>query len=142
VLARDCIKLVITARNETRLQEVKSELEAKYSIKVKIIPCYLSNPESPSEIFGILKQEGIVLNVLVNNAGFNVYGKFEETDLEEEAKMIRLHIMAVTQMTKLFLRQRSRQGENMILNVSSIADRKSTRLNSSHVALSRMPSSA
>lgn len=121
VLARDCINLVITARNETRLQEVKSELEAKYSIKVKIIPSDLSKPEAPSEIFEILKQEGIVLNVLVNNAGFNVYGKFEETDLEEEIKMIHLHIMAVTQMTKLFLRQRSRQGENMILNVSSIA---------------------
>lgn len=121
VLARDCINLVITARNETRLQEVKSELEAKYSIKVYIIPSDLSKPEAPSEIFEILKQEGIVLSVLVNNAGFNVYGKFEETDLDDEIKMIRLHIVAVTQMTKLFLGQRSRQQENMILNVSSIA---------------------
>lgn len=121
VIARDGINLVITARNETRLKEVKSELEAKYSIKVKIIPRDLANPEAPSEIFEILKQEGIVLSVLVNNAGFNVYGKFEETDLEEEIRMIHLHIAAVTQMTKLFLRQRSLQGENMILNMSSIA---------------------
>ena len=120
-LARDGINLVITARNEARLQEVKTELEAKYSIKVIIIPRDLTNPEAPSEIFEILKQEGITLSVLVNNAGFNVYGKFEETDLEEEIKMIRLHIVAVTQMTKLFLRQRSRKVENMILNVSSIA---------------------
>jgi short-subunit dehydrogenase len=121
VLARDGIDLVITARNETRLEEVKNELEDKYSINVKIIPRDLANPEVPSEIFEILKREGIILNVLVNNAGFNVYGKFEETDLEEEIKMIRLHVVAVTQMTKLFLRQRSRQVENMILNVSSIA---------------------
>lgn len=121
VLAQDCMNLVITARNEKRLQEVKSELEAKYSIKVNIIPCDLSKPEAPSEIFETLKQKGIVLSVLVNNAGFNVYGKFEETDLDEEMKMIRLQIMAVTQMTKLFLRQRCRQRENMILNVSSIA---------------------
>jgi len=121
VLARDGINLVITARNETRLEEVKNELEDKYSINVKIIPRDLANPEAPSEIFEILKREEIILNVLVNNAGFNVYGKFEETDLEEEIKMIRLHVVAVTQMTKLFLRQRSRQVENMILNVSSIA---------------------
>ena len=120
-LARDGINLVITARNEIRLREVKRELEADYSIKVKIIPRDLANPEAPAEIFEILKREGIVLSVLVNNAGFNVYGKFEETDLEEEMGMLRLHIVAVTQMTKLFLRQRSRQRENMILNVSSIA---------------------
>jgi short-subunit dehydrogenase len=121
VLARDGINLVITARNEIRLKEVKTELEAKYSIKVKIIPRDLANPEAPSEIFEILKEEGIVLSVLVNNAGFNVYGKFEETNLEEEIKMLGLHIVAVTQLTKLFLRQRSRQWENMILNVASIA---------------------
>ena len=109
-LARDGINLVIIARNETRLNEVKRELEDRYSVKVKIIARDLANPEAPAEIFEILKQEGIVLSVLVNNAGFNVYGKFEETDLEEEIKMIDLHIVAVTRMTKLFLRQRSRQG--------------------------------
>ena len=120
-LAQDGINLVITARNETRLQEVKSELEAKYSIKVTTIARDLADPKAPSEIFEILKQEGIILNVLVNNAGFNVYGKFEETDLQKELEMIRLHIPAVTELTKLFLKQRSRQAENMILNVSSIA---------------------
>ncbi|MCP4390680.1 MAG: SDR family oxidoreductase [Gammaproteobacteria bacterium] len=121
VLAQDGINLVIIARDGTRLKEVKNELEARYSIKVKIIPKDLANPEASSEIFEILKQEGIILSVLVNNAGFNVYGSFEETDLEEEIKMIRLHIIAVTQMTKLFLRQRSQQAENEILNVASIA---------------------
>ena len=121
VLAREGINLVIIARNEVRLEEVKSELEARYSIKVKIIPRDLTDPDAPEEIFENLKQEGIVLSVLVNNAGFNVHGKFEETDFVEELKMIRLHIVALTHLTKLFLRQRSRQCENMILNVSSIA---------------------
>lgn len=121
VLARDGINLVIAARNATRLNEVKNELEARYSIKVTTIPGDLADPETPAEIFRILKQEGIVLSLLVNNAGFNVYGKFEETDLDEEIEMIRLHIDAVTRITKLFLRQRSRQEKNLILNVSSIA---------------------
>ena len=121
VLARDGINLVIIARNETRLKEVKHELEASYSIKVKAIPRDLADPEAPAEIFEILKQEGIILSLLVNNAGFNVYGPFEETNLEQEIKMIRLHIIAVTQLTKLFLRQRCQQVENEILNVASIA---------------------
>lgn len=120
-LAWDGINLVITARNKDRLQEVKSELEAKYSINVIIISRDLSQPEASSEIFEFLKQEGVVLDILVNNAGFNVYGKFEATDLEEEIKMMNLHVMAVTQLTKLFLKQRSRKAENMILNVASLA---------------------
>ncbi len=120
-LARDGINLVIVARNEARLKEVKSELEARYSIEVKIIPRDLADPEAPAQVFEIIKQEGVVLSVLVNNAGFNVHGKFEETDLDEEVKMLRLHVIAATELTKLFLRQRDRQMENMILNVASIA---------------------
>ena len=120
-LARDGINLVITARNEIRLQEVKNELEARYSIKVKIISRDLSQPEASLDIFEFLKREGVVLDILVNNAGFNVYGKFEETDLDEEIKMMNLHVLAVTQLTKLFLKQRSRGADNMILNVASLA---------------------
>lgn len=120
-LARDGMNLAIVARNEARLREVKDHLEAKYMIKVKTITRDLANHEAPAEIFEILKQERIILSVLVNNAGFNVHGMFESTSLEEELKMINLHIVAVTQLTKLFLKQRSRQEENLILNVSSIA---------------------
>jgi short-subunit dehydrogenase len=121
LLAKDGYNLVLTSRNETRLQEVKSELESRYSIEAKVIPRDLSDPEAPPEIFEILRQEGIVVGVLINNAGYNVYGRFEETDLEEELKMIRLHIGAITHLTKLFLRQRPPGEKSMILNVSSIA---------------------
>jgi short-subunit dehydrogenase len=121
LLAQDGINLVIIARNENRLEEVRRDLENEYSINVFTISRDLADPAAPVRVFKILEREGIVLNILVNNAGFNVYGLFEETDLEEELKMIRLHIVAVTEMTKLFLRQRSRQVVNEILNVSSIA---------------------
>ena len=121
LLARDGINLVIVSRNERRLREVRDELENRYSVNIFVIAMDLADPGAPSEVFDILEQAGIVLGILVNNAGFNVYGPFEETDLDEELKMIRLHVVAVTEMTKLFLRQRARQVENKILNVSSIA---------------------
>ena len=120
-LAAEGNNLVLIARNGARLEEVKNELEARYSISVLTMPMDLSRPGAPQQIFELLKQKGIVLNVLVNNAGFNVYGKFEESDLEEERKMLHLHIDAVTELTKLFLRQRSRHERNLILNVASIA---------------------
>jgi short-subunit dehydrogenase len=120
-LARDGYNLVLVARNQARLEEVKEELEARHSIRVLTISRDLSLPGVPEEIFALLKKDGIVLNVLDNNAGFNVYGKFEESDLEEERKMMHLHMDAVTELTKFFLWQRSRQEHNRILNVSSIA---------------------
>ena len=120
-LARDGMNVVITARDEVQLQEVKDDLEANYKIKVITISRDLSNREAPAEIFEFLKQEEIILSVLVNNAGFNVHGMFEFTDLDAELRMMELHIIAVTQLTKLFLQQRSTDEENLILNVSSIA---------------------
>jgi len=119
--ARDGNNLVLVARDNTRLADVKNELEASYSISVLTLSRDLSRPGVPEEIFSLLKQQGVVLNALVNNAGFNVYGKFEETDLEAERKMMHLHIVAVTELTKWFLRQRYRHAQNMILNVASIA---------------------
>ena len=121
LLAKEGFNLVLTSRSETRLREAQVELESKYAIKVKIIPQDLASPDAPSEIFKVLEREGLIVNVLVNNAGFNVYGRFEETDLEEELQMIRLHIIAMTQLTKLFLKQRARDRNNMILNVASVA---------------------
>ena len=120
-LARDGMNVVITARDEARLREVKDDLEANYKIKVKTISRDLANREAPAEIFEILKREEIILSVLVNNAGFNVHGMFEFTDLDAELRMMDLHMIAVTQLTKLFLQQRSKEEENLILNVSSIA---------------------
>lgn len=121
LLANDGFNLILVSRNESRLQDVKAEIEAKYATTARIIARDLSISESPSEIFEILKREGVTARVLINNAGFNVHGEFEKSDLEEELKMIRLHICAVTEMTKLFLRQRPKDGKSMILNVSSIA---------------------
>ena len=120
-LARDGMNVVITARDEARLREVKNDLETNYRVKVKAISRDLANRDAPAEIFEILKQEEIILSVLVNNAGFNVHGNFEFTDLGAELRMMELHVIAVTQLTKLFLRQRSKEEENLILNVSSIA---------------------
>lgn len=121
LLAEHGYGLVLTSRNEARLKEVKAEIETKSSVDVLIIPKDLSNPEAPSEIFDVLRQKGIRPSVLVNNAGFNVYGRFEESDLGQELQMIQLHIGAVTLMTKYFLRERDRNTPSFILNVSSIA---------------------
>lgn len=61
------------------------------------------------------------VDVLINNAGFGVFGAFEESDLERELEMLDINIRATHMLTKLYLRDFLRRGEGMILNVSSSA---------------------
>jgi hypothetical protein len=79
----------------------------------------LSVATSPKEIFDELQQESVQVDVLVNNAGFNVYGPFSETDLMEELQMIQVNLVSLTHLTKLFLPGMLKQGYGKILNVGS-----------------------
>ena len=61
------------------------------------------------------------IDVLINNAGFGLFGEFAETDLEKEITMINTNITAVQILTKLYLKDMIKKDKGNILNVSSIA---------------------
>lgn len=121
IFAADGYHPVLTARDEGRLREVQGVIERTHRVPVRVIVRDLADPAAPEELFAELEAEGIVVDALVNNAGFNVHGEFAETDLDAELEMIQVQIAAVTNLTKRFLRQRPANGTGMILNVSSIA---------------------
>jgi uncharacterized protein len=108
------------ARNRGALRELGDELQSRYGIEVRISPKDLAHPASPDELFQELQEAGIVLDVLVNNAGFGGSGPFLNTDWNSEAEMIQVNIAALTHLTKLFLPQiRAREGK--VMNVASVA---------------------
>ena len=113
--------LILVARNEARLSECAKELTSTYDVNVDIFAADLSKVDASRCVFAFLRDRELTADLLVNNAGFNVYGRFEESDLEKELEMIGLHASAVTQMTKDFLRDRQRTLRNRIINVSSVA---------------------
>jgi len=119
LFAKDGKNLVIVARNESRLEQVKAELENRYQIRVKVLPKDLSDSKAPSEIFSELEKDNISVDVLVNNAGLGVYGMFSETDLQKELEMIQVYIAATTHLTKLFLKKMLENKSGKILNVAS-----------------------
>ncbi len=120
LFAKDGKNLIIVSRNKDRLNQVKTEIENKYRIRVKILPKDLSDTQAPLEIFSELEKEDIDVDVLVNNAGFSVYGVFSETDLQKELEMIQLHISSLTYLTKLFLKRMLENKSGKILNVASV----------------------
>ena len=121
LFAQDRYNLVLVARNESKLQEIAAELTEKFGVSVKIMIKDLSLPASPGEIFQELQTEAIIVNVLVNNAGFATYGFFAETELQPEIKMMQLNVMTLTHLTKLFLKEMLAQKAGKILNIASTA---------------------
>jgi short-subunit dehydrogenase len=120
LFARDGYRLVLVARSRGPLRVLGDELQSRYSIGVRVSPKDLAHPHSPVELYQELQEAGIVLDVLVNNAGFGVGGPFAKTDWNVEAEIIQVNITALTHLTKLFLPQvRAREGK--IMNVASVA---------------------
>ncbi len=120
LFARDGYRLVLAARNRSVLRELGDELQSRHSIQVRISPKDLAHPASPGELYQELQEAGIVLDVLVNNAGFGGTGSFLNSDWDNEAEMIHVNITALTHLTKLFLPQiRAREGK--VMNVASVA---------------------
>ncbi len=120
LFAADGYRLVLVARNRAALRQLGDQLQSRYGVEVRISPKDLAHPAAPSELYQELQEASIVLDVLVNNAGFGGSGAFLDTDWNNEAEMIQVNIVALTHLTKLFLPQvRAREGK--LLNVASVA---------------------
>lgn len=116
--AQDGYKLVLVARSESKLQMLADELSpAPVVIKVKDI----SSTEGIYGLVNELKAENIKVDVLVNNAGFGLYGEFTETSVDEELNMIDLNIKTLTLLTKLLIPSMLQNKTGHILNVASVA---------------------
>jgi hypothetical protein len=112
--------LVLVARNKEALRAVAGECE-KSGVKAHVLAKDLSNPNAVQEIFDELAAKGIAVEVLVNNAGFGTHGMFVRTKLEEEVGMIQVNIVALIQLTRLFLPQMVSRKSGKIMNVASMA---------------------
>lgn len=102
-------------RDERKLLSLKNELGDKIQVVIKD----LSVKENVISLYEELKIESI--DLVVNNAGFGVFGEFADTDLEKEISLINTNITAVHILTKLFLKDMLRENKGKILNVASIA---------------------
>lgn len=109
--------LVIVARDTEKLEDLKTELESKHKINVKVVSMDLAIEENCKRLY----EENKDIDILVNNAGFGLFGNFVETDLEKELNLIKTNVTAVHILTKLYLKDMVEKNSGKILNVSSIA---------------------
>lgn len=118
ILAKLNYNLILVARNEDGLTKIKNELETENNkINITIYPMDLNIKENCYKLYENEKN----IDVLINNAGFGLFGEFAETDLEKEINMINTNITAVHILTKLYLKEMVKENKGHILNVASIA---------------------
>ena len=109
------IDLILVARRKDKLEELKKELD----VNVKIIEMDLSHEDNVYKLYDKCKNDDI--DILINNAGFGLFGDFIKTDLDTELNMIDVNIKAPHILTKLFLQDFVKKDKGYILNVASSA---------------------
>jgi len=119
--AADGCRLILAARNRPALEELAGSLRAKFKIETVVLPADLSLPNAPKEIFDSLTNQKISVDVLVNNAGFGLHGPFAMMPIERELEIVKVNVMALTELTGLFLPEMVRKKGGGILNVGSLA---------------------
>ncbi len=114
-LATKKCELILVARDKEKLEKIQESLPTK----VTIIVADLSNEQKVKELYVLTKKENI--DILINNAGFGVFGDFTDTDINRELEMIDTNIKAVHLLTKFFVKDMEKNNSGYILNVASSA---------------------
>ncbi len=112
--------LILIARRADRLQELASELEQKHKTKCEIIAADLNDPAGLELVAGKLSSRAN-LDLLVNNAGFGISGKFASAGYAGQEGMHKLHILATLRLTHAVLGGMVARGSGAIINVASVA---------------------
>jgi len=121
VFAREGHDLVLVARSRERLDALAREIRDAHGAAARVLPVDLSVPGAAGALHERLAREGVLLDVLVNNAGFGMRGPFVELDPARQLEMIQVNLVALTEITRLFAPDMVRRGAGRILNVASTA---------------------
>lgn len=122
LLALDGFKLVLVARDIQRLEEAAELIRKEQpNVSIKTISRDLSDPRAAGDIVQELHRESIKIDVLINNAGYAIYGPFTETALDDETRMMRVNMLSLTDLTKRLLPYMVQNKGGRIMNVASTA---------------------
>lgn len=115
ILSEKGYDLILVARRKTKLEKLQKELKTNVEIEIMDI----SSTFNCMKLYNKYKKEDI--DILINNAGFGVYGEFVSTSIDKELDMIDINIKTVHTLTKLFLNDFKKKDKGYILNVASSA---------------------
>ncbi|MEM6619202.1 MAG: SDR family oxidoreductase [Pseudomonadota bacterium] len=113
--------LIIVARRKAALDDLKAELEAAHSVNVTVLAMDVGTPAQAKELYARVREMGLRVDILINNAGFGGHGRFLDRDLDRDQAMIDLNVSALVTLSHLVGNAMRDQGGGKMLQVSSTA---------------------
>ena len=120
-LARRGHGVTLVARREERLRDLATELSERHDVRAETLGCDLADEGARTLMLAGLAELGLVVEVLVNNAGFGTAGRFVELDQERELEMVGLNVEAVVALCGRFVPEMEQRGRGAVLNLASTA---------------------
>jgi short-subunit dehydrogenase len=120
-LAADGTHLALTARRQSRLEELARTLQQNHGIRTEVFAADLARPEAPQQIYEFTKEKGIAIDLLVNNAGFGQYGEFTSVETQRLLDMVQVNCLAVVHLTRLYLADMVSRRRGGVLILASTA---------------------
>jgi hypothetical protein len=113
--------LILAARSEDLLAKISAEIARKYAVKVEHFAVDLIEPDAAKKLVDWCTENNYQLNILVNNAGFGLWGSFDKLPLERQLASMNLNMSAVVSLTHQFIPNLRKSKKAYILNVASVA---------------------
>ncbi len=120
-LARRGHDLVLVARDAGRLESVAKELRSAYDVEVEVLPADLCDRAELATVEARLADPARPVDLLVNNAGFGLKGRFLVNDVDAEQGMLDVLVTAVMRLSHAALGAMTERGHGGVINVSSVA---------------------
>lgn len=118
-LAKRKIDLLLVARTESLLKKLGDDLKKQYGIEAQYLAIDLSLHDSPQKISQWIGENKFDVQILINNAGYGLWGNFSELNLQEQNEMITVNISTMVNLTYLMIPKMRMQKQAYILNVCS-----------------------
>lgn len=119
-LAARGMNVVLVARSEQKLQALAAELR-QGGVRAEVIVADLSREHAAHTVYAETQRRGLVVDLLINNAGFATYGPFDTLPTEREHAEIMLNVMTLVDLTHAYLPAMLERGGGAIVNVASTA---------------------
>ncbi|MER6618041.1 SDR family NAD(P)-dependent oxidoreductase [Streptomyces xantholiticus] len=120
-LAARGMNLVLVARSKEKLTELAERLEGRHGVNIQVIAADLAVPGAGGHLATDIAHRGLVIDVLVNSAGFAMHGRFVDADQSRVAEQVALNVGAVVDLTGRFLPAMVERGRGAVINVASTA---------------------
>jgi short-subunit dehydrogenase len=119
LFAADGHDVVLAGRSTAELESLATQFIAEHGVHAVAITIDLFKPEAPQQLYDEVKRQGFTIDYLVNDAGQGLFGKFADTDLNDELQIMQLNMNALVVLTKLYLRDMLARDQGRILQLAS-----------------------